>query len=137
MARELTERQQKFLAVLMDEAGGDISTAKLMAGYSANTSNLEVTNSLKEEIIDVTHSYLARNVPKAAMAMVGALYDPTELGIRDKMAAAKELLDRNGLVKTEKEQIEAKGVVMLMPPKQAEEEECTCEKSMSACTCDD
>jgi len=138
MARELTERQQKFLAVLMDEAGGDISTAKLMAGYSANTSNLEVTNSLKEEIIDVTHSYLARNVPKAAMAMVGALYDPTELGIRDKMAAAKELLDRTGLVKTEKVQIEAKGGVMLMPPKQVEEEEeCTCGKSMSACTCDD
>jgi phage terminase small subunit len=54
MARALTERQQKFLAVLMDEAGGDISTAKIMAGYSANTSNLEVTNSLKEEIIDVS-----------------------------------------------------------------------------------
>ena len=137
MARELTERQQKFLAVLMDEAGGDISTAKLMAGYSANTSNLEVTNSLKEEIIDVTHSYLARNVPKAAMAMVGALYDPTELGIRDKMAAAKELLDRTGLVKTEKVQIEAKGGVMLMPAKAVEEETCTCGKNMSACTCDD
>jgi len=138
MARALTERQQKFLAVLMDEAGGDISTAKIMAGYSANTSNLEVTNSLKEEIIDVTHSYLARNVPKAAMAMVGALYDPTELGIRDKMAAAKELLDRTGLVKTEKVQIEAKGGVMLMPAKNpTEEDECTCGKSMSACTCDD
>tara|TARA_R110002167_G_scaffold95059_1_gene253353 strand:+ start:24 stop:398 length:375 start_codon:yes stop_codon:yes gene_type:complete len=123
MARALTERQQKFLAILMDEAGGDISTAKIMAGYSANTSNLEVTNSLKEEIIDVTHSYLARNVPKAAMAMVGALYDPTELGIRDKMAAAKELLDRTGLVKTEKVQIEAKGGVMLMPAKNPTEEE--------------
>jgi len=138
MARELTERQQKFLAVLMDEAAGDISTAKIMAGYSANTSNLEVTNSLKEEIIDVTHSYLARNVPKAAMAMVQALYDPTELGIRDKMAAAKELLDRTGLVKTEKVQIEAKGGVMLMPAKNpTEEDECTCGKSMRACTCDD
>ena len=137
MARALTERQQKFLAVLMDEAGGDISTAKIMAGYSANTSNLEVTNSLKEEIIDVTHSYLARNVPKAAMAMVGALYDPTELGIRDKMAAAKELLDRTGLVKTEKMQVEAKGGVMLMPAKAVEEETCTCGKNMSDCTCDD
>jgi len=33
------------------------------------------------------------------------------------MAAAKELLDRTGLVKTEKVQVEAKGGVMLMPPK--------------------
>ena len=135
MARELTERQSKFLAVLMDEAGGDISTAKLMAGYSANTTNTEITNSLKEEIIDVTHSYLARNVPKAAMAMVGALYDPTELGIRDKMSAAKELLDRTGLVKTEKVQVEAKGGVMLMPAKVIEEETCACGNSLDNCNC--
>ena len=135
MARELTERQSKFLAVLMDEAGGDISTAKLMAGYSANTTNTEVTNSLKEEIIDVTHSYLARNVPKAAMAMVGALHDPTELGIRDKMSAAKELLDRTGLVKTEKVQVEAKGGVMLMPAKVIEEETCACGNSLDNCNC--
>lgn len=123
MARELTERQQKFLAVLMDEAGGDITTAKKLAGYSPKTTNTEITNSLKEEILDVTHSYLARNVPKAAMAMVGALYDPTELGIRDKMAAAKELLDRTGLVKTEKMQVEATGGVMLMPPKQSQDDD--------------
>jgi hypothetical protein len=57
------------------------------------------------------------------MAMTGALYDPTELGIRDKMSAAKELLDRVGLVKTEKMQVEASGGVMLMPPKAPVEEE--------------
>ena len=43
MARELTDRQKKFLAVLMDEAGGDITSAKIIAGYSANTSNTEIT----------------------------------------------------------------------------------------------
>lgn len=123
MARELTERQQKFLDILMDEAGGDVTTAKKLAGYSPKTTNREITNSLKEEILDVTHTYLARNVPKAAMAMVGALYDPTELGIRDKLSAAKELLDRTGLVKTEKMQVEAKGGVMLMPPKQSQDED--------------
>ena len=37
------------------------------------------------------------------------------------MSAAKELLDRTGLVKTEKVQVEAKGGVMLMPPKNTEE----------------
>jgi len=123
MARALTEKQQKLLAVLFDEAGGDILTAKKLAGYSDATSSTEVINSLKEEILDATSSYMARNAPKAAMAMVGALYDPTELGIRDKMQAAKELLDRTGLVKTEKMQVEAKGGVMLMPPKQMEEDD--------------
>ena len=102
MARELTEQQQKFLAVLFDEAGCDVLTAKKLAGYSDTTSTTQAVNSLKEEIIDATQLFMSRNAPKAAMAMVGALYDPTELGIRDKMQAAKELLDRTGLVKTEK-----------------------------------
>ena len=123
MARALTEKQQKLLAVLFDEAGGDINVAKRIAGYSDATSSTEIINSLKEEIIDATSAYMARNAPKAAMAMVGALYDPTELGIRDKIQAAKELLDRSGLVKTEKMQVEAKGGVMLMPPKQMDDDD--------------
>jgi hypothetical protein len=39
------------------------------------------------------------------------------------MSAAKELLDRTGLIKTEKVQVEASGGVMLMPKKQTQEDE--------------
>ena len=60
---------------------------------------------------------MAGNAPKAAFAMVTGVDDPTQLGIRDKMAAAKDLLDRSGLVKTEKLQVESSGGVMLLPPK--------------------
>jgi phage terminase small subunit len=123
MSRELTERQQKFLAVLFDEAGGDVVAAKKLAGYSDKSNTSEVVKSMKDEIMEATQLYMSRNAPKAAMAMVGGLYDPTELGIRDKMTAAKELLDRTGLVKTEKMQVEATGGVVLMPPKQVEQEE--------------
>ena len=123
MSRTLTERQKKLLEVLFDEAGGDIVAAKKLAGYSDNTPTAEIVASLKEEILDATHMYMARNAPKAAMSMVGALYDPTELGIRDKMTAAKELLDRTGLVKTEKMQVEAKGGVMLMPAKNVSDDD--------------
>ena len=117
MARELNERQQKFLEVLFEDANGDVVAAKKLAGYSDNTPTTAIVKGLKEEILDATQMYMARNAPKAAMAMVGGLFDPTELGIRDKMSAAKELLDRTGLVKTEKMQVEASGGVMLMPPK--------------------
>ena len=123
MARQLTERQQKFLDVLFDEAGGDIPTAKRMAGYSDNSSSTEIVKGLKEEILEATQMYMARNAPKAAMSMAGALYDPTELGIKEKMVAAKELLDRVGLVKTEKLTVEASGGVMLMPPKAPAEDD--------------
>jgi hypothetical protein len=123
MARQLNERQQKFLDVLFDEAGGDMVAAKKLAGYSDTTSTTAIVQGLKEEILEATQMYMARNAPKAAMAMTGALYDPTELGIRDKMTAAKELLDRVGLVKTEKMQVEASGGVMLMPPKAVVEDD--------------
>jgi len=123
MARELTEKQQAFLNVLFEEAGGDMVMAKKMAGYADTSSTSEIVKGLKEEILEATQMYMARNAPKAAMAMTGALYDPTELGIRDKMSAAKELLDRVGLVKTEKMQVEASGGVMLMPPKAVIEED--------------
>ena len=85
--------------------------------YGLSKITSEIVKGLKEEILEATQMYMARNAPKAAIAMTHALYDPTELGIRDKMAAAKELLDRVGLVKTEKMQVEACGGVMLMPPK--------------------
>ncbi len=117
MTRQLNEKQQKFLDVLFDEAGGDVLSAKRIAGYSENTPTTLVVKGLKEEILEATQMYMARNAPRAAVAMTGALNDPTELGIRDKMTAAKELLDRTGLIKTEKVQVEASGGVMLMPPK--------------------
>ena len=122
--RKLTEKQQKFLDVLFDEANGDVTQAKLLAGYAPTSSTSDIVRGIKEEVLEATQMFMARNAPKAAVAMVSGINDPTELGIRDKMTAAKELLDRTGLVKTEKMQVESKGGVMLMPMKnvQAEDE---------------
>jgi hypothetical protein len=122
MARNLTENQQKFIEVLFDEAGGDVVLAKKLAGYSSTTPTRLIVESLKDEIADATRSYFARTAPKAAMAMVGALSDPTELGIKDKMAAAKDLLDRAGLVKTERVDVTSSGGVFYLPPKEGANE---------------
>jgi hypothetical protein len=99
MARQLSEKQEKLLAVLFDEAGGDVIVAKKLAGYSDATSTSDIVKGIKDELMEATQLYMARNAPKAAMAMVGGLFDPTQLGIRDKLSAAKELLDRTGLSK--------------------------------------
>jgi|TARA_R100001594_G_scaffold95487_2_gene129808 hypothetical protein len=123
MARKLTERQQKFLDALFGDANGRIKDAKIIAGYSAATNNQEIVKALKEEILEATQLYMASNAPLAAMALTGGVVDPTELGIRDKMSAAKELLDRTGLIKTEKVQVEASGGVMLMPTKKPAQED--------------
>lgn len=120
MARQLTDKQKKFLSVLFDEANGNITVAKRLAGYSDNTTNHEIISSLKDEIMNATQDYMASNAPQAAVAMVSGVLDPTQLGLKEKMLAAKELLDRTGLVKTEKVQVEANGGVMILPPKNSE-----------------
>jgi hypothetical protein len=51
------------------------------------------------------------------------LVDPTELGIKEKMVAAKEVMDRVGIIKSEKVQVEAIGGVMLLPPKRSEDDD--------------
>jgi hypothetical protein len=51
------------------------------------------------------------------------MVDPTELGLREKLSAAKDLLDRVGLVKTEKVQVEAGNGLMILPPKEKDEPE--------------
>ena len=117
MTRKLTDRQQKFIDALFSEANGSIKDAKIIAGYSPNSNNNEIISALKDEILEATQTYMSGNAPKAAVAMVSSIDDPTQLGIRDRLSASKEILDRIGLVKTEKMQVEATGGVMLMPPK--------------------
>ena len=123
MSRELTERQQKFLNVLFDEANGDVVQAKLLAGYSEHTSTSSVIASMKDEIMDATQMYMSRNAPKAAVAMAKALDEPTELGIRDKMSAAKDLLDRGGFGKVDRVDVNSSGGgVFILPAKEGKNE---------------
>jgi len=56
------------------------------------------------------------------MSLVDGMVQPTELGMKDKLTAAKDLLDRVGLVKTEKVQVEATNGLMILPPKDSSEE---------------
>ena len=122
MARTLTEKQQKFLDVLFDDANGDVVQAKKLAGYNTGSSTAMIVETLKDEIADKTRTWFARTAPKAAMAMTQALYDPTELGIKEKMVAAKDLLDRAGLGKVDKVDVTSGGGVFYLPPKEGTNE---------------
>ena len=122
MARALTERQQKFLDVLFDEAAGDVVLAKKLAGYSESTATTAIVDALKDEIADRTRTFFARTAPKAAFAMANALNDPTELGIKEKMVASRDLLDRAGLGKVEKVDVTSGGGIFYLPSKEGTNE---------------
>ena len=61
MARSLTERQQRFLDVLFDDAGGDVVAAKKLAGYGDNSSTTAIVEALKDEIKEYD-DYLQGNI---------------------------------------------------------------------------
>lgn len=119
--KQYTELQQKFLEALCGEARGDIRVAMTLAGYSPQTKASEVVGPLKEEIVERASLMLAMNAPKATFSMLGVLDDPGQMGARNAVAAATQILDRAGLVK--KELVEVKGPVggiFVLPPKRGE-----------------
>jgi len=119
-----TEKQQAFLDALIGPARGNIREAMNIAGYSGETKQSEVVGPLRDEIIERASMVLAMNAPRAAFGIVGVLDDPSAMGARNSVAAAREVLDRTGIVK--KEQVEVKGPeggIFIMPPKQVTNDE--------------
>lgn len=121
MAKTLTDQQRLFLEVLFDQAGGDVVKAKKLAGYHDTYPTSSVVKTLQDEIVEATKTFLARNGAKAAIGLVSVLDNPIELGVKEKMAAAKDILDRIGVTKTEKIDIGANGVFIL-PAKRGSDE---------------
>lgn len=118
--RALTDQQKTFLEVLFDQAEGDFVAAKKMAGYSETYPTSQIVNTLRDEIVEATKAYIARSGPKAAVRLVGVLSNPLELGVKEIIAASKDILDRAGVVKTEKVEVSGNGVFIL-PAKGSED----------------
>ena len=122
MARNLTEKQQKFLDVLFEEAGGNLVTAKKLAGYADAVTSRQVAEPLAEEIADLTKKFISSSATKAAYSMFEVMNSPTDLGNKEKMAAAKDVLDRSGFIKTEKVEVSAANPLFILPQKADEDE---------------
>jgi hypothetical protein len=118
----LTPKQKVFINALFGEAQGNYRAAMDIAEYSKNTSINDVLKGCEEEIISSSKNFLAANAPKAAMAIVGVIDDPVEMGTRDKLAAAKDVLDRIGVSKTDKIEVKAPQGIFILPRKNDDED---------------
>lgn len=121
MARNLTEKQQAFLEALFNEAQGDPVKALKIAGYAPGMSTTTVMAPLKEEIAERTRDFIATRGPQAVWSMMQVMQSPTDLGNKEKMAAAKDFLDRAGFVKTEKVEVKSESPLFILPPKETDE----------------
>lgn len=119
---ELTEKQTAFLDALFGEANGDIGVALDMAGYSRSR-KMSVLKSLKSEIIERAELQLASNAPKATMKLGELLDNPTTLGAKEIVSTSREILDRVGLVKVDRQEmkIEAPSGLFFLPAKNTAE----------------
>ena len=117
MGRQLTEKQQRFLDVLFDGAGGNPVAAKKLAGYSDTVSSTTIMAALQEEVNDLTRKFLAAAGTRAAYSLLEVMTNPTDLGNKEKLAASKDVLDRAGFVKTDKVEIKSDSPVFILPPK--------------------
>tara|TARA_R100000008_G_C3450237_1_gene98967 strand:- start:70 stop:459 length:390 start_codon:yes stop_codon:yes gene_type:complete len=117
--RELTTQQKTFIDLLFGEAKGNPKKAGELAGYSEH-SYPKVVKSLKDEIIERAEYSLALHSAKAVKGLVDALdEDGMTPGANIRMEAAKQILDRVGLVKREKVDINAQVAhgIFILPPK--------------------
>jgi|TARA_B110000305_G_C19275022_1_gene556403 hypothetical protein len=102
----LTEKQETFLTALFGEAKGNPRAAGDIAGYADYHQPLRA---LKDEIITRAEEQLAAFAPRASMGMINALDEDGSLpGANIRMEAAKQILDRVGLAKREKIDINTK-----------------------------
>jgi|DEB0MinimDraft_6_1074348.scaffolds.fasta_scaffold48842_3 hypothetical protein len=120
--RNYTEKQIAFLDAMAGEAKGNINQAIKLAGYGA-VSHRDVVPYLQDELIAIAEYILAYNGAKAAFGMVGVLDDPTALGAKNSVAAAKEVLDRIGIVKKEKLEVSSEdgNGIFILPAKRSED----------------
>ena len=122
--KNLTDTQEKFLDALFGEAQGNPRRAGELAGYSEH-SYPKVLRNLKDEIVKRAENYLAIHSAKAATKMVNMLdEDGTTPHASIRMEAAKQILDRIGIVK--KDQLDVnmnlKHGMFILPAKNEPEE---------------
>jgi|TARA_R100000951_G_scaffold98914_1_gene89057 hypothetical protein len=120
--KTLTEKQELFLAVLFEEAEGDPLQAKKLAGYSSNVATSAVTASLVDEIAALTRKFIAQSSTKAAYTMFKVMGDTDMLGAKERMSAAKDIMDRAGFVKTEKVEVSTAEPLFILPAKKEVED---------------
>ena len=116
--KQLTTKQQSFLDNLT-RCGGDVKQAAELAGYADGT-HYAVVKSLKSEILDMASNIMAQNAPKAASKLVQIMDSPEPIPQANmRIQAAQQLLDRVGLGKTERVDVNVNtgGGLFIIPAK--------------------
>ena len=119
--RKYTEKQQSFLDAMYDSNTGDIRQAMTIAGYDSSAPSTFLLQSLSSELIEIATHTLAKNAPRAANKIVDIMLSDIPIPqVNQKLQAAQTLLDRVGVVKEQKMNVEhnVSGGIFIIPAKE-------------------
>jgi len=118
--RKLTEKQTTFLVSLVKN-GFNIPVALKEAGYSPSMQVL-VVRKLSQEIVKLAESYLLSKAPEAITTLSTLMLSEKSIPQASvKLQAAKEILDRVGIIKKEEVNVNHShsGGIFILPEKKA------------------
>ncbi len=121
MSKNLTEKQSMFLEALFGPAKGNYVLAKQIAGYAETVATSQVVEPLRDEIALRTRNFISENGPKAVWAMMDIMENPTDLGNKEKMAVAKDFLDRAGFKVSDKVEVSSSSPLFILPEKKSKD----------------
>ncbi len=119
--RKYTEKQQAFLDAMYESKTGDVRQAMVVAGYDEKAPSTFLMQSLSNELIEIASHTLAKNAPKAANKIVDIMDSSEPIPqVNQKLQAAQTLLDRVGVVKEQKMNVEhnVSGGIFVIPAKE-------------------
>ena len=119
--RKYTEKQQSFLDAMYDSKTGDVRQAMTVAGYDSSAPSTFLLQSLSSELIEIATHTLAKNAPRAANKIVDVMTSDMPIPqVNQKLQAAQTLLDRVGVVKEQKMNVEhnVSGGIFIIPAKE-------------------
>ena len=117
--KELTTKQQIFLENIIP-CGGNLKQAAEIAGYAPG-SYTTIAKSLRKEIIELAENIMAYSAPQAALKVVEMVTSDNPLPQANiRLQAAQTLLDRVGLGKKDKLEVDVQGSqgLFILPAKE-------------------
>ena len=117
--KELTTKQQAFLDNIIP-CGGNLRQAAEIAGYAPG-SYTTIAKDLRKEIIELAENVMAFNAPQAAVKVVEMITSDAPVPQANvRLQAAQTLLDRVGLGKKDKLEVDVQGSqgLFILPAKE-------------------
>lgn len=96
--KDLTDMQKAFIdALFSEEAKGNATIAKKMAGYADSIKPSYLLSTLSDEIVEAAKKYLGANSAKAVFSILHTMENGHEAGSAVRLKAATEILSRAGV----------------------------------------